>query len=150
MGGGIIGSMCDDFQSDDRSDQCRQEKEPPERRGFTEKEDADDDGSDRTDSRPYGIGRTDGKRPCRTDQQHHADREKDEKACTPQRRRRAVGLPHLAQTKGKGRFETSGKDQHQPVQCAAGALSGISSNCCRYSPTIRAAQATSSTQGRLR
>ena len=49
----------EDFQADDRGDQRRDEEQSPEAGGFLEDQDADEDGPDGTDARPYRIGRPD-------------------------------------------------------------------------------------------
>ena len=63
----------EDFQADDRSDQRRDEEQPPEAGGFLEDQDADEDGSHGADTRPYRIGRPDRDRLTRFGKKKHAE-----------------------------------------------------------------------------
>ena len=80
-----------------------------------EKHDAEHDRSHSPDTRPHGIGGTDGQRMHGLCKQQHADDHTGEKARSPQIPLRTRSLFHLTQTECETRLKKSGNNQKKPI-----------------------------------
>lgn len=106
------------FQSDNRSYQGRNEKQPEKRGRFMKEQNAKQYRAYRTDASPHGISSTNGQSLNSLRKQYHAQRQADQESGSPQIVFRARSFFHLSQTKCETGLKKSGNNQNNPVHTA--------------------------------
>lgn len=107
--------MRNHFKPYNGDDQGGKEEQSQKSGRFLEHKNPYQNGPDRTDSCPNGIGSTDGQGLGGLDQKGHAQGEGHQKPGIPKVHFGPCGLFCLAQTEGKRYFKQSGDDQCDPV-----------------------------------
>jgi hypothetical protein len=114
-----------EFQAYDGADQREEKDHPPEADRFLKEKDTGEYRSDRPDTRPDGIGCTQGQRLRRFHEEKHADCQAKKEPAHPECGGSTGGFPGFPEAGSKPDLKQAGDDQYDPVHGKSARFRGV-------------------------